>query len=54
MLGFLVVVPDDVGVVVALLEDADFTGGEGNKVLEETFNGDRAALQGALEDYGAM
>lgn len=54
MLGFLVVVSDDVGVVVAFLEDADFAGSEGNEVLEETFDGDGPALEGALEDYGAV
>ena len=54
MLGFLVVVPDDVGVVVAFLKDTYFPGGEGNEVLEETFDSDSAALEGALEDYGAV
>jgi hypothetical protein len=50
----LVVVPDDVGVVVAFLEDGDFALGEGDKVLEEAFDGNGAALEGALEDDGAM
>ena len=43
-LGFLIEVPDDVGMVVRFLEDADFTGGQGNKILEEAFNGDSTAL----------
>lgn len=47
--GFLVVVSDDVGVVVGLLEDADFARGEGDEVLQEAFDGDGAALEGASE-----
>jgi hypothetical protein len=44
MLRFLVVVPDDVGVVVGFLKDAYFTRGEGYKVLEEAFDGYGSAL----------
>ena len=47
--GFLVVVSDDVGVVVRLLEDADFTQGEGDNVLQEAFDGDGVTLEGASE-----
>ena len=43
-LGFLIEVPDNVGMVVRLLEDTDFTGGQGDKIPEETFDGDSAAL----------
>ena len=52
--GFLVEVSDDVGVVVGFLEDVHFAEGEGDEVLEETFDGDGAALEGALEDYSPM
>ena len=43
-LGLLIEVSDDVGMIVGFLEDADFTGGQGDKVLEETLDGDSAAL----------
>ena len=51
---FLVVVSYNVGVVVGFLEDGDFACGEGDKVLEEPLDGDGAALEGALEDDGAV
>ena len=38
-------VPDDVGMVVGFLEDADFTGGQGDKIPEEALNDDCTALQ---------
>ena len=43
-LRFLIEVPDDVGMVVRFLEDADFTGGQGDKILKEAFDGDSTAL----------
>lgn len=43
-LGFLIEVPDDVGMVVRFLEDADFTGSQGDEVLEEAFDRDSTAL----------
>lgn len=43
-LGLLIEVPDDVGVVIGFLEDTDFTSGQGDKVSEETFDGDSTAL----------
>ena len=52
--GLLVEVADDVRVVVGFLEDGDFALGQGDEVAEETFDGDGAALEGALEDDGAV
>lgn len=53
-MSLLVEVADDVWVVVGFLEDGDFALGQGDEVAEETFDGDGAALEGALEDDGAV
>ena len=47
--SFLVELADDVRVVVGFLEDGDFALGQGDEVAEETFDGNGAALEGALE-----
>ena len=41
----VIVIPDDVGVVIGLLEDGYFVSGQGYKILQETFDGDCSALK---------
>ena len=47
-------IPNDIQMVVGILEKADFTVSQGNKVLEETFDGHGMALQGTHADDRAM
>ena len=42
--SLLIEVPDDIGMVIGFLEDADFSGGQSDKILEEPFDGDSTAL----------
>lgn len=53
-LSLLIEVPDDIGMIVGLLEDTDFSGGQGDKILEKTFDGDSTALQRTLENHGSV
>jgi hypothetical protein len=50
----LVVIPNNIRMVVRILEKADFAVCEGDKVLEETFDGYSPALQGTHVDDSAM
>ena len=43
-LSLLIEVPDDIGMVIGFLEDADFSGGQSDKILEKPFDGDSTAL----------
>ena len=43
-LSLLIEVPDDVRMVVRFLKDINFTGGQRDKILEETFDGNRTIL----------
>lgn len=51
---FFAEVADDVGVVVRLLQQSDLVGGDGDKVLEQSLDGDGAALELATENDGAV
>ena len=42
---FLIIVPDDVGMIVGLLEDGYFASGQGYEILEETFDGYSSTLE---------
>jgi hypothetical protein len=53
-LSLLIEVPDDVGMIVRFLKDTDFSGGQGDKVLEETFDCHSTALQCALENDSSV
>src|SRR5712675_787740 len=50
----LVIVPNDIWVVVRILEKADFAVGECNKVSKKTFYGHCTTLQGADIDNSTM
>ena len=53
-MSLLVIIPNDIWVIVRILEKADFAVCEGNKVLKETFDGSSTALQGTHVDDSAM
>ena len=53
-LSLLVEVPDDVGMVVGFLEDADLAGGQCGNLLDETFDGDGTALERTLENHSSV
>jgi hypothetical protein len=50
----LVIIPNDIRMVVRILEKVDFAVREGDKILEETFDGHGTALQGTHIDDSAM
>ena len=46
----MIKIPDDVGVVIGLLEDGYFASGKGYKILLVTFDGDGSALKYTFVD----
>jgi len=50
----LVIIPNDIRMVVGILEKTDFAVCEGDKVLQETLDGHGTALQGTHVDDSAM
>jgi hypothetical protein len=50
----LVIIPNDIRMVVRILEKTDFAVCEGDEVLEETLDGHGTALQGTHVDDSAM
>jgi hypothetical protein len=53
-MGLLVIIPNDIRMVIRVLEKADFAVCECNKILKETFDGDGTSLQGTHVDNSAM
>lgn len=47
-------VSNDVGMVVRFLEEGDFLSGDGDKVFEESFDGDSSALELSSKYDGTM
>jgi hypothetical protein len=50
----LVIIPNDVWVVICILEKAHLAICEGNEVSQETFDSHCTALQGTHIDHSAM